>query len=531
MDNKRIEKNRLFKIVRNVIISFVILYTFFSLIIYTNIINDLERTFYDLGENYVKQTSIALEDWIDNQIEIAKFIANDSRVINACCNPENEILVLEAQKYLLELNERYPYYENLPLVTNSDIDFEIIVNNKVKKIVNGSVFVDTVGGETVGLVGENYSFVTEILNEKKYYISKVYPSVWRGNPIFVISVPVKKNGILVGIAVISPQMDYFTKRYIDRFEYKDTGYLFFLDDRGMAIAHKNRDYILNDSEVLRFLSNEVLEKVLKGELFFKANFLDVDKHYSINKINISEDNIECSWYVGFTQADSEIFYTAHQLLRIIMGTLVITAVLLSGMVYYSAKSHYKEIEKVNLLRMNEKLESKIKERTIKLKQMAVTDSLTNLYNHKSVIEKLENEVFFSKESGRSLVVLMIDLDYFKRVNDLYGHQVGDRVLIKVANTIKINISNEDIAGRYGGEEFIVILKNKNTKSALDTAERLREAIESLEFSISELRITASIGCCKRVNENAMELVKLADELLYQAKQNGRNRIEFLDHHI
>lgn len=526
MKEKRINKYSLFKIVRNVIISFIIIYTFFSWIIYNKSINELEHAFYDLGENYVKQTSIALEDWIDNQIEIASFISRDSRIINACSNPENENFVELAKEYLLELKVRYPYYENLPLVTTTDLDFEIEVNNEVKNIGYGSVFIDTVGGDTVGLVGTNRNFVSEIIEGKKYYISEVYPSVWRKNPIFVISVPVEKNGVIVGVVIISPQMDYFTKKYIDRFEYKKTGYLFFLDDRGMAIAHKNRDYIINDSDVLKFLTNEVLDKLLKGERLFKANFLGVDKHYTVNKVNISKDNIEYSWYVGFTQDDSEIFAAAHQLLRIIIGTFIIITALLSSMIYYSAKSHYKEMEKENLIRMNEKLESKVKERTLELKQLAIRDSLTNLYNHKTVIEKLENEVMSSEEEGRSLVVLMIDLDYFKKVNDLYGHQIGDKVLRKVSDTIKISLRDKDIVGRYGGEEFIVILKDLSLESAVDTAERLRKAIESLQFSIDELKITASIGGCKRSNESAMELVKLADKLLYQAKQNGRNRIEF-----
>lgn len=117
------------------------------------------------------------------------------------------------------------------------------------------------------------------------------------------------------------------------------------------------------------------------------------------------------------------------------------------------------------------------------------------------------------------------MDFFKKVNDLYGHQIGDEVLVKVAETIKINIREIDIAGRYGGEEFIVILKNTNLTAGIKVFERIRIAIEELTFLEKKLKITASFGCCQLKDENTSELVCLIDKLLYKAKENGRNKIE------
>lgn len=176
-----------------------------------------------------------------------------------------------------------------------------------------------------------------------------------------------------------------------------------------------------------------------------------------------------------------------------------------------------EIEKINqqLLRSNEVF-----------KERAVKDSLTNLYNHEYILALLKKEVKKQRREPKGLAVLMLDIDYFKRVNDTYGHQTGDKVLVRISDIIQESIGSEDFAGRYGGEEFLVILCEGYTEeSAFAAAERLKTRISNCIFENNELRVTVSIGLAFYHGERTNELIKKADKLLYQAKYNGRSRIE------
>ncbi|MGD2090694.1 MAG: diguanylate cyclase [Candidatus Aminicenantes bacterium] len=163
--------------------------------------------------------------------------------------------------------------------------------------------------------------------------------------------------------------------------------------------------------------------------------------------------------------------------------------------------------------------------SLKLKEMAITDGLTQLYNHKHSYYKLEEEITRATRYGNRLAVIMLDIDHFKAINDTYGHQIGDTTLVAVSQLIKDNLRDIDHVGRYGGEEFIVILPQTGLDNAYITAQRIRRAIESARFHEGKIKMTVSGGVVEFKEESALILIGKADELLYKAKQNGRNRIE------
>lgn len=170
------------------------------------------------------------------------------------------------------------------------------------------------------------------------------------------------------------------------------------------------------------------------------------------------------------------------------------------------------------------LESQLRKANEILKEQAITDGLTGLYNHKRSLELLETELKRAQRYPTQLSVLMMDIDYFKKVNDNHGHQVGDRVLIKVADIIRHNIRETDIAGRYGGEEFLIIFPNTSSQMALNTALRINKTVQEYRYE-EGFQITISGGLSDWKGENAAQLIKKADELLYKAKSDGRDRIE------
>jgi len=156
--------------------------------------------------------------------------------------------------------------------------------------------------------------------------------------------------------------------------------------------------------------------------------------------------------------------------------------------------------------------------------LSITDRLTGLNNRLKLDQAFEAESERSRRYKNSLSTVLFDLDHFKSVNDTYGHQIGDDVLVAVANILKENVRATDIPGRWGGEEFIVICPETNLEGAKIQAEKIRAAIEAFTFP-SVGKKTASFGVATmRDDETTDDMTKRADEALYKAKEGGRNRV-------
>ena len=165
----------------------------------------------------------------------------------------------------------------------------------------------------------------------------------------------------------------------------------------------------------------------------------------------------------------------------------------------------------------------LKEREKHLRFRAYRDVLTGLYRREFLEELVQQEFYRSKRYGYHFSVLMIDIDNFKQINDKYGHLFGDKVLRAVAGVIRKNLRKSDIAVRYGGEEFFVVLPHTDLRRAAVVAERIRKAIE--ETTIGGVRVTASIGVADNsFVESFRDLVQRADSALYEAKRRGKNMV-------
>jgi len=164
-----------------------------------------------------------------------------------------------------------------------------------------------------------------------------------------------------------------------------------------------------------------------------------------------------------------------------------------------------------------------------LREMALRDSLTGLYNRRYLEDALNRELHRAERSRTSVSVVMIDIDQFKHFNDKYGHDAGDFVLSAVARAITKNIRVSDIACRYGGEELVVVLCEANLECALERAEQLRQAIRGTNLTHLGQTLpapTASFGVAvyPANGTKPADLLKAADQALYRAKQEGRDRI-------
>lgn len=168
----------------------------------------------------------------------------------------------------------------------------------------------------------------------------------------------------------------------------------------------------------------------------------------------------------------------------------------------------------------------------KVEALAITDGLTSVHVRRHLMERLEEEISRSRKFGLNLSFLMIDIDHFKRFNDQYGHLVGDVVLKQTAEIIKKNTRELDLVGRYGGEEFAVLLVETDQSGASLAAERIRSAIAEKSFKAYDenLNVTVSIGCATfpKAEADPRAIVDVADRALYEAKHAGRNRVCIAD---
>ncbi len=163
-------------------------------------------------------------------------------------------------------------------------------------------------------------------------------------------------------------------------------------------------------------------------------------------------------------------------------------------------------------------------------EMAITDQLTGLHNRRYMSRHLDTLMSNARKSERPLAFVIMDIDYFKQVNDTYGHDIGDEVLKEFAARIAANTRGIDLACRYGGEEFVVAMPDTDIAFATNIAERLRQSIETTPVKISrapgQLGITISIGIarCEGASDTAEALLHRADQALYRAKRTGRNKV-------
>ncbi|HFC98671.1 MAG TPA: GGDEF domain-containing protein [Thermosulfurimonas dismutans] len=251
---------------------------------------------------------------------------------------------------------------------------------------------------------------------------------------------------------------------------------------------------------------------------------------------------ELSRYLGFSE--KETLELMDQMARECQEVFSFFDLSARGLTSYSEliREAYEELERSSLdcalilQRLKEEkaraedLARRLREANEKLRRLSITDGLTGLYNHRYFQERLREEFERARRYRRSLSLILLDLDHFKRVNDRYGHLVGDQVLRGVAEVIQHNIRKSDIPARYGGEEFAIIAPETDLQGASTLGERIREEVARQEFSYGDQKfsITVSLGVANifpaASDKTPRDLIEAADKALYYSKTQGRNRL-------
>ncbi|MCK4737837.1 MAG: cache domain-containing protein [Sulfurimonas sp.] len=335
------------------------------------------------------------------------------------------------------------------------------------------------------------------------------------------------------IFVINTKGDILVNRYIPQFVGKNINIMDKLvkDTIETSIKSlKNKNNTAYFYDWYNKISDKVekkyayLQKVPNTDWIIGSGFYlsDIENSLMKQKVNMLEIYSSNSKYM---------FYIA--ILAIILALIVsffISQKIKKSFAQYKASICDKTDE---LKELNHTLELKVIKRTTELEKikddfekLATTDALTKIHNRYSLMNMISVEISRSHRYDTPLSIIMYDVDFFKKVNDTYGHDIGDIVLISLSNLVKKNLRDIDIIGRYGGEEFLIILPNTVLDDAQLFAERLRKEVDEYSFETVD-NITVSIGIAElQPNEDEDQLFKRVDKLLYKSKNGGRNKISF-----
>lgn len=198
-------------------------------------------------------------------------------------------------------------------------------------------------------------------------------------------------------------------------------------------------------------------------------------------------------------------------------TSFVIAGLLAGTLVWAVMSNF-DMERYRVQKRTRSLKTLVHD----LKNLAIKDGLTSVFNHKYLLDRLEEEGALARRHALPLTAILFDVDHFKLINDTYGHPTGDRVLLAITDGVRAILRKSDVFGRYGGEEFLVILCSTPLEGAKVVAEKIRRIIEGLTGLGIEQTVTVSLGLAEYHGETALEFLDRTDKFLYQAKRLGRN---------
>jgi len=357
---------------------------------------------------------------------------------------------------------------------------------------------------------------TTAVESRKTIMSDIYLDYESNSPAVSASSPVfNKDGSLRGVL----SADLLLRTLEDKLKnvrVSGMGYAVLLDNRGVALVHPDKSLIgksLFDRPELSDVVKIILEKK-QGR---------VDYNTGHDKLAVFTPIPSSGWTLGIVLTKEEVYADLRMLaikFSLLFSVSLIIVVLTA--VYFGSKLTFF----MSLLEQTvEARTSELKEKIAEVEYLSLTDPLTGISNRRKIESALKSEVERSSRTGNPLAVIMIDIDHFKQFNDTHGHETGDRILKEFAETINRSIRAIDIAGRLGGEEFLVVCPETGIAGAFMVAEKLRDAVESMQIECVE-RVTASFGCAALIQgEDWNSLISRSDKALYVAKEHGRNRVE------
>ncbi|GAB6181793.1 sensor domain-containing diguanylate cyclase [Desulfotomaculum defluvii] len=509
--------------------------------------NVLERSVFNTLEYLIDAEENAITNWSDNRKNFLVGLANNQRI---------KSMDYATAKRILENS------------LNMDKNFKTIVLVGTDGKIKVEPFKSKVSHTYIG----DRAYIQQAMKGETY-VSEVLLSRNTKEPVIFIATPVKQKDEIVGILFGVVKIEVITN-LVQQTSLGELGETYLVNQQGFMVSQSK---FLQEFTSLRLkVIKEPLNQFSEGN-----NSRGIYKNYRNKKVfgvyrNLTEIKIglvaEMEYHSAMMKYGLQTYFLA-----VVASGLIVVVFLLFG-VYYSrklskpleflaaevisiAEGNYRSIISIpanteiqelstainhmsanilektnqlnNLIEQLEQYTNHLNQKNYQLAQISITDELTGLYNRRYLNQEIERLIVLSGSMKKNISLFMLDLDHFKQVNDNYGHATGDVVLKEFAQLLRSCSRDHDVVGRFGGEEFILIVPFVRGQQVKELGERIRQDVENFVFDRENyrLRITVSIGIAtftplleEPVGDIAEKLLKTADDCLYQAKETGRNKV-------
>lgn len=421
--------------------------------------------------------------------------------------------------------------------------------------------------------------------QAQYHVTKPHIGLVTGEPLIALGVPVfDSQNEWSGIVAVSISVDYLSKR-LSKVKLGNSSYAWIADNDGNVVSHPNNALILEanifDADSIGFEGfGSIAQQTRQHDIGYGHYY---DENVGEPKIvTFSTIDTLPGWTLFVTTEESDIFLDIKALVEDVTITLLVVTIVFMPIIFYltnsvtrpileltndvknSVSSHYTEFAGQNSLdeigqlsnafkntieeiqQHNRNLEDVVARRTNelndanhdlamsvkllnennqKLTWLAMYDPLTNLFNRRALINQVHQELANKTMHFHSTSLILIDLDYFKAVNDTFGHDVGDQVLMHVADFLSANVRKQDLIARWGGEEFVILLRDTSIERSEQIATNLQEKMKLENFSpVTSMTFSAGVATLS-AGQSFDDLIANADKALYTAKKSGRNCVK------
>ena len=421
--------------------------------------------------------------------------------------------------------------------------------------------------------------------QAQYHVTKPHIGLVTGEPLIALGVPVfDSQNEWSGIVAVSISVDYLSKR-LSKVKLGNSSYAWIADNDGNVVSHPNNALILEanifDADSIGFEGfGSIAQQTRQQDIGYGHYY---DENVGEPKIvTFSTIDTLPGWTLFVTTEESDIFLDIKALVEDVTITLLVVTIVFMPIIFYltnsvtrpileltkdvknSVSSHYTEFAGQNSLdeigqlsnafkntieeiqQHNRNLEDVVARRTNelndanhdlamsvkllnennqKLTWLAMYDPLTNLFNRRALINQVHQELANKTMHFHSTSLILIDLDYFKAVNDTFGHDVGDQVLMHVADFLSANVRKQDLTARWGGEEFVILLRDTSIEQSEQIATNLQEKMKLENFSpVTSMTFSAGVATLS-AGQSFDDLIANADKALYTAKKSGRNCVK------
>lgn len=515
-------KYALYKRMRFIVASIIVTVSFSLL--FGFYIRHVEKTsFIETGKTLTESSNQSIKLWLDQQRRLGLNILSFEEVKSWQQDPLNPEFERRLAKSLGLLVGRFNQLENVQVM---------LFKNKLNpwgESASGkyslSAYKVSARETTDSRVLEETGAAQNILEQKPYYISAIY-SDKDLKPIFDLTLPISKDNQIIGLLNLTIKFSNLTDAIINRVQYKQSGYLFLIDDRGETIAHRNSSYVLSDADYLQDVVNKLLTHLNYGDNLFRGNFQGDTKLYYGVKTGLDKAYMRNQWYLAYTQKEVEIYALSRQFwLMAALFLLVQLIAMIRLQRVFSADRlamTYQEIQ----LSSKELLEEEVRTKQNEVIRQTSLDAFTQLGHFQSVQRVLERVSLEKGGSGKPFTFALFHIDQMGQFNEIYGLAQGDIIIYHVGKLLREVFGNTDCVGRVYGDVFAIILPDKTLIESLVILEQFRARYTEIQLDLIAQKPTLSFGVVQWQGEDVSTLILKAESQLKKSKRAGTNQMKY-----